>query len=481
VSQKKKKTGTAVPPLDAHGWFEPLFHNDLFAAVLLLASAVVAMVCANLSLELGALGTVAEFYHKMWHLDLGVAIHTWSVTQTLHLWINDGLMAIFFFLVGLEIKRELMVGELATFRKAALPIGAAVGGMVCPALIYTFFNYGTESAGGWGIPMATDIAFAVGVIGLLSGMVPFSLSVFLMALAIVDDLGAVVVIAVFYTNTIAASQLLTGLALITFSAALGYFGVRSSLVYAILFAIVWVEFLLSGVHATVAGVLFAFTIPVDARYETHLFADRIRTLVSRFVLADDAANPLQVNAEQQRLVTAIEQECLHVEAPLQRIERLLHPMCALLIMPLFAFANAGIQLDLSEVGSMFTSNVTLGVMLGLLIGKQVGITGFSWLMVKAGLAELPQGVTWKQIYGVSVLGSIGFTMSLFITELAFSPGAQHANAVHAAPAVEHVLEDADAVETARRHNAESKLGVLSASLIAGVMGIGVLSAVTPRK
>lgn len=453
----RRKRIPKPPPLETHGLLEQILHNGTYAAVLLLLSAMLAIFCANSQWILWEGKTLAEWYAQLWHVELGFAVGEREVTQSLHHWVNDGLMAIFFFLVGLEIKRELLVGELASVRKAALPIGAAAGGMLVPAGIYALLNHGTDGSAGWGIPMATDIAFAMGVLGLLSKRVPLALSVFLMALAIVDDLGAVVVIAIFYTHTIAAEQLLTGLGLTAFSFALGYLGVRSSLVYILLFGGIWVTFLQSGVHATIAGVLFAFSIPVDARYETSLFAGRLRSLLERFEQAEDESNPLQVNAAQQHLVSTIERECLHVEAPLQRIERLLHPVCAFLIMPIFAFANAGISLELGSVSTLLQSNVMWGVALGLLVGKQAGIFCFSWLMVRSGLAELPRGVSWKQLYGVSVLGSIGFTMSLFVTELAFAPGLH--DVVH------HAVSP---------HVAEAKLGVLSASVFAGIMGILIL-------
>lgn len=486
ASARKKKFPTP-PPIDGPDLLDDIVHNGTYAAVILLVSAVLAMICANSSTVLFGGKTVSELYFWLWHLELGAAVHTISVTQALHLWINDGLMVFFFFLVGLEIKRELLVGELATVRKAALPIGAAVGGMICPALLYALFNFGTEGIPGWGIPMATDIAFAVGVLGLLSGRVPFALNVFLMALAIVDDLGAVVVIAVFYTQTIAAGQLFVGLSLITVSFLLSKLGVRSSPLYALLFGLVWVTFLQSGVHATIAGVLFAFTVPIDARYQTSLFTSRVRALLNKFDDADEIADPLQVNATQQHYVARVEAECRHVEPPLQRLERQLLPFSAFLIMPLFAFSNAGVKVNLDDLFTLMTSRVTLGVFFGLFIGKQLGIFGFAWAMVRLGWSELPRGVTWKQLYGAALLGGIGFTMSLFITELAFSPTAVHGNEVHAALKVEpmnahsagaHTSSD-DPVAAARaRHNDEAKFGVLAGSLVAGVVGTLVLYRVT---
>lgn len=488
MAEQKETTPRNVPasppPLGAPSLLEHLVHNQANAALLLLLAAVTAFGCANSTMMVTASHTLAEMYHALWHFDVGVAVHQITITQSLHVWINDGLMVIFFFLAGLEIKRELLVGELASLKKAALPIGAAVGGMAVPALIYVALNAGTPAVSGWGIPMATDIAFAVGVLGLLSGRVPLALSTFLMALAIVDDLGAVLVIAVFYTETISTDLLLTGLVLLGISYTLGLFGVRNSLVYAGLFAFIWLTFLQSGVHATVAGVLFAFTIPANAVYESPLFVKRLNELLQRFDDAEDYALKWQVNEAQQRLIASIQQECKHVEAPLQRILRQLHPFSAFIIMPLFALANAGVQIDFSQLGELFSSRVTLGVMLGLLVGKQLGITGFAWALVRAGWAELPGGVSWKQLYAVSILGSIGFTMSLFITELAFKPHPATADAAHEAPGVVHLEPEADDSHAAtgsgnERVNAEAKLGVLSASLIAGIGGVLLLHRVMP--
>ena len=334
--------------------------------------------------------------------------------------------------------------------------------MVCPALVYALINYGSETSIGWGIPMATDIAFSAGVLGLLSKRVPTGLAVFLIALAIVDDLGSVTVIALFYTEAITMRPLMVGLVMIVLSFIFARMGVRNALVFVLMAAVIWVEFFLSGVHATIAGVLFAFTVPADARYETPLFIKRINTLLQRFHQAEDNVNPLLVNSRQQRVVRAIEAECIHVEAPLQRIEHKLHPLTAFLIMPIFAFANSGVHLDFSQIGEIFNQRVTWGVILGLLVGKQLGIFGASWLTVKAGLAELPQGVRWMQIYGVTWLAGIGFTMSLFIGGLAFPIG--H-DAGHGA--VESAGHMAD-------YLAGSKVGTLVASMIAGVVGTIIL-------
>ncbi len=486
MSEKKASVKMEAPPeLEAQSTLAHILHNDAMGAIILLLAATVAFFVANTD-TITLMGTgLSEWYQWVWHVDFGLSVHHIEIVKPLHLWINDGLMAIFFFIVGLEIKRELLVGELATLRKALLPIVAAIGGMVVPALVYWLVNRGDEGASGWGIPMATDIAFAVGVLGLMSKRVPQSMAVFLIALAIVDDLGAVLVIALFYTEQIAFQPLIIGFVLIMSSAIMARMGVRSVTVYILMFVLIWLTFMNSGVHATIAGVLFAFTIPVDARYVTPLFISRINQLLQRFHDAEDHVNPLLVNNRQQRLVRAIENECIHVEAPLQRIMNKLHPFSAFLIMPIFAFANAGVQIDLSGIGEMLFHKVTLGIILGLFFGKQIGVFLFSFLIVKLGVAELPTGMKWRQVYALSCLAAIGFTMSLFISELAFKSGDAHGAVVHAAtvelnaPMVpaENSAHGADAIvhkidnrNVQNIHLAEAKVGTLVASILAGVWG-----------
>lgn len=457
----KRNNSPIPPPLEQVSMLQKLLHHGAMAAVFLLAAAGAALYLANSSLVVHG-RMLQVWYAELWHINLGVYLHGVVISKSLHHIINDGLMAIFFFLVGLEIKRELLVGELASLRRALLPIIAAIGGMICPALIYSAINWSGDGLPGWGIPMATDIAFAAGVLGLLSRRVPAGLSVFLIALAIVDDLGSVTVIALFYTESIAARPLLIGLGVILLSLALARLGVRNAFVFVVLAGIIWVEFFMSGVHATIAGVLFAFTIPADARYETPLFISRINQLLHRFDVAEDHANPLLVNSQQQRIVRAIEAECVHVEAPLQRIEHKLHPFTAFLIMPIFAFANSGVQLDFSRIAALYFQPVSLGVIFGLIAGKQLGIVGACWLAVKAGIAELPEGVRWLQLWGVTWLAGIGFTMSLFIAGLAFP--LDHGAGPEAA---DHAAHMADML-------AGAKLGILSASLIAGSVGTAIL-------
>lgn len=411
------------------------FHTETIGGILIMISVVIAMVLANTSL--------APAYHHLWEIPLRINIGTLLIDKTIHDWINDGLMAIFFFLVGLEIKREFLVGELATFRKAALPIVAALGGMVVPALLYAIFNAGGAGQSGWGIPMATDIAFALGALALLGSHVPTGLLVFLTALAIADDLGAVLVIALFYAEKIDLFPLVTGSVVLLISYSFNRLGVRRLMVYIILGIILWVAFLKSGVHATVAGVLLAMTLPANALITEDQFVLRIQKLIQKFLSRERADHPLERTEGQQAILQEIELSCRRVQAPLQRIEHGLHPWVTYVIMPIFAFANAGVEIPLQTMGNALSQPVVLGIIVGLFLGKQAGITLFAWLAVRLGWADLPSEVTWKQIYGISVLAGIGFTMSLFIASLAF--------------------EDPTLL-------AQAKIGVLMASLLSGVIG-----------
>jgi NhaA family Na+:H+ antiporter len=377
--------------------FQEFAQREAAGGILLFGATVAALVWAN--------SPVAESYAHLWHTQLAVTIGSVGLAKTLHVWVNDGLMTIFFLVVGLEIKRELVEGELRTPKRAILPIAAALGGVLAPAGLYALFNAGTAGARGWGIPMATDIAFSLGVLTLLGTRAPAALKVFLTAFAIIDDLGAVLVIALFYTsalnwNALAIAALLLGLLI-----ALNKTGFNNGGVYAFVGFWLWLAVLQSGVHATIAGVLLAMTIPCDPDPE-----DNVQ------------------------------------EGLLYRLERAIHPWVTFLILPIFALSNAGVSLG-AEMLSKVTEPVSLGVTLGLVLGKPIGITLFAWLAVVAGLAALPTGVNWKQILGAGMLGGIGFTMSLFINELAFG---------------ESIL------------NAEAKLAVLIASAIAGIAGTAFL-------
>jgi NhaA family Na+:H+ antiporter len=378
--------------------------------IVLLACAVIALLWAN--------SPLGEYYFRLWSTPVEVRFgNLIDIDKPLLLWINDGLMAVFFFLVGMEIKRELLVGELRSPRKAMLPMAAAVGGMVVPALIYASLNWGTPEIRGWGIPMATDIAFALGALALLGTRAPLALKVFLTALAIVDDLGAVLVIALFYTENLKVNALLYSLLFWGAMIAMNRLGVRSGLAYFLVSVGMWYFMLKSGVHATVAGVLGAFAIPVRSRIDPELFIVRVREYLNQFD-QPVTERTIILSPEQQSAVEAIEREALRVQSPLQRLEHRLHYFVAFFVMPIFALANAGVALG-GEGGLNWTSRVIWGVALGLLIGKPLGIALFSWLAVRLGLAQLPQGINFVHIVGVGFLGGIGFTMALFIAGLAF--------------------------------------------------------------
>lgn len=413
--------------------FQTFFRMEAASGILLIISTVIAMVWANSSWAAG--------YTALWQTKFTIGLGEFGLSKPLLLWINDGLMAIFFFVVGLEIKREVQVGELSSVRKAVLPIAAAVGGMVVPALIYVGFNGGLESLRGWGIPMATDIAFALGILALVGSRAPVSLKIFLTALAIVDDIGAVLVIALFYTAEIAYLSLAVAGGFLALLIVANRLTIRYPIVYVILGIGLWVAFLKSGIHATVAGVLLAMTIPSKSFMDTDAFVHQGRKYLEKI---EDCCFPgpySQTTKNQRAAIRALEANCQKVESPLHRLEHSLHPWVAFAIMPIFALANAGVTLQGDY--SLLASPVALGIIAGLVVGKPLGIMLAVWLVVKTRLAVLPTGAGWRQLFGVSVLAGIGFTMSLFIAGLAFG--------------------DTPLLDTA-------KFGILSASLLAGLIG-----------
>ncbi|MFA5083489.1 MAG: Na+/H+ antiporter NhaA [Hydrogenophilaceae bacterium] len=391
--------------------FEEFVHRQTTSGLLLMAMAVLALVLAN--------SGWAEAYRHMVHMPVGLAVGSWAIEKTLHHWVNDGLMALFFFLVGLELKREILVGELAAPRQAALPIVAALGGMAAPALIFLAFNPGGEAARGWGIPMATDIAFAIGALVLLAGRVPKALITFLVALAIVDDLGAVVVIALFYTDQLVLEALLLGAAILAMLVVLNLAGIRQPLPYFLLGGLLWLALLKSGVHATLAGVLTAFTIPARPKYDPGRFSMQVKELMKRFDASHRPGESILTNDDLRATVQTLENGIHKVEAPLQRLEHAMHMPVAFLIIPVFALINAGIPIDFAGLAATLAHPVTLGVGLGLVVGKFVGIAGASWLALRLGIGQLPAGTRFSQIAGVALLGGIGFTMAIFIADLGF--------------------------------------------------------------
>lgn len=416
--------------------FEQFIHRETTSGLLLMGTAILALVLANSAL--------AEIYQHWIHTPIGVSVGGWVLEKTLHHWVNDGLMALFFFVVGLELKREILVGELAVPRQAALPIVAAIGGMIIPALIYFAINPSGDAAKGWGIPMATDIAFAIGALVLLAGRVPKALITFLVALAIVDDLGAVVVIALFYTDQIVWEALLMAAAIFTVLIAFNLSGIRQPLPYFLLGVLLWFALLKSGVHATLAGVLTAFTIPARPKYDPARFSGHVKELMAKFDASHQPDQSIMTNDALRAIVQTLENGVHKVETPLQRLEHGLHMPVAFLVIPIFAFINAGIPMDFADLGTTLSHPVTLGVIAGLVLGKFIGIAGASWLALKLGIGQLPAQTQFSQIAGVALLAGIGFTMSIFIADLGFAGQA------------EHLLM--------------AKTGVLIASLIAGIGG-----------
>jgi NhaA family Na+:H+ antiporter len=402
--------------------------------ILLLAAATIALIWAN--------SPWRSSYDALWHTQLTIGLGAWSLAEDLQHWVNDALMALFFLVVGLEIKRELTTGELRQPRAAALPAIAALGGMVVPALLYLAINPSGEPGRGWGIPMATDIAFALGVLAIVGRGLPTALKSFLLALAIVVDIGAILVIAIFYSGSISPGPLLTAAGLLALILVLQRLHVRWTAVYVLVGVSVWLATLQSGIHATIAGVALglatpavAFQRPKAVSLEAHRIAD------------DTVDNPVppDADAHQWLHLAGLTREAV---SPLARLEHLLHPWTSYVVIPVFALANAGVSISRSSLGNALTSGITLGVVAGLVVGKTVGVTVFTWLATRTGITRLPEGVGWGQLVGVAALAGIGFTVSLFITSLAFQTQA---------------IQDA------------AKVGILIASLLAGLLGALLLA------
>ncbi len=433
---------------------EKFMHLEASSGIMLIIATLIALVMANTGMH--------HLYHDILHYPINLEIGSLMLHGSVHHWVNDALMVVFFFVVGLEIKREMISGELSSPKKAALPMFAALGGMVVPALFYVFFNIsGAEGTAlnGWGIPMATDIAFAVGVIALLGKRVPFSLKIFLLALAIVDDLGAVFVIAAFYTEQISAPALgvagLGCLAIMLFR----YIGVRSVLAYILLGIVVWLGFFTSGVHATIAGVVIGFLTPSKPLFSGDDLGKKVNDLSQKTLnklnyFKDDTATTTALEEKDRKNFFELRDMAFEALSPIDRIIDMMHPWVSFFIMPVFAFCNAGVVISPEAAGSFFSSPISLGVVLGLVVGKPVGILIFSALSVVLKVAALPKGVTWTHVLGLGFLGGIGFTMSLFVTGLAIS---------------DPLSSDL------------AKMGILTASLLASVFGAGVLIFVSKKE
>ncbi len=422
------------------------FHSPAAGGIVLILCTVVALVLSNLD-------ATSQWFASIWHTNFTLGFDGFSLTKPFELWINDALMAVFFFYVGLEIKREVVAGELRSLSQASLPIAAAIGGMLVPALFYFGFNGATDpSASGWGIPMATDIAFALGILSLMGNRVPASLKIFLAALAIVDDLGAIIVIAIFYSSEIDSTMLIAAGAVFTFLALLGRFKVYKMRWYIIPAIALWILFLKSGVHATIAGVLIAMTMPATSKFSKENFAGGASRLLDRFMEQD--VNRVQVlnNEKQRQTLQNMRVLARNTMSPVQRLEHALHSPVAFFIMPLFALCNAGVVVGGDSL-SLLTSPQSMGIIFGLVLGKPLGIMLMSLLVVKLKIAARPSDATWRMIFGVACLGGIGFTMSIFINNLAFTDDAL--------------------IST-------GKIAILAASVIAALVGVAVLRTCKPR-
>lgn len=422
------------------------FKIEASGGIILLFSTVIALVWAN--------SPWGHTYHEFWEGNkLTLGIGDFVLSKTFHHWINDGLMAIFFFVVGLEIKREMLTGELSSIKKASLPIAAAIGGMVVPALFYVILNKNPETSGGWGIPMATDIAFSLGVLTLLGKRVPLALKVFLVAFAIVDDLGAVLIIAFFYTADLEVNYLLYGLGLFLLLVIFNRIRIRAVYPYMAIGWVIWYFFLKSGIHPTIAGVLIAFTIPIYRKIQVSTFKNRIDCNLQQFHGDDKEDKTTTLNHHQLAAIDNMESEMHKVQSPLQYLEHTLHGFVTFLVMPVFALANAGVAFH-GSFADVFSA-LSLQIEVSLVLGKVLGILIFAYLSVKLGIAVLPTNTKWINIVGLGLLGGMGFTMSLFIANLAFvSP----------------------------EHLDPAKIGILIGSLISGVAGYFILrSTLKPEK
>lgn len=417
--------------------FQRFFRIEASGSILLFIATLAALLWAN--------SQWGHYYTELWNNNLSIRINTFFLSKSFLHWINDGLITIFFFVIGLEIKREILIGELSSFKQGALPFIAAIGGMVFPAFIYYSLSKDTVSVSGWGIPMATDIAFSLGVLNLLGKRVPKSLKVFLVAFAIIGDLGTVLIITLFYSADINLNFLIIGLGLYLVLVLLQQLRIRNYHIYMAIGFIIWYMLSMSGIHPTIAGVLIAFTIPMRRKIRVPVFKKRIIDNLDVFRSKSESYKSL-LNKKQLAAIDNIEDEIEKVQSPLQFLEHKLHGFVTYIVMPVFALANAGIIFQTFSVGEIFNS-LSLNVELSLIIGKLTGLVVFSWLGVKIGIASLPDKTKWIHLIGLGFLGGMGFTMALFISNLAF--------------------DDPGLINYA-------KIGILFGSLISGLLGFMVL-------
>lgn len=416
------------------------------SSIVLFTATIAALLLAN--------SPLSHDFLAFWKNYITFSVPSFELSKPIYKWINDGLMAIFFFLIGLEIKREVLTGELSHVKKASLPLFAAIGGMIIPATLFTVLNLGNAGGEGWGIPMAADIAFSLGILTLLGNRVPNGIKVFLMAFAIIDDLGAVLVIAFFYSSNLIWTNIFIGLAIVAALVVLSRFQYYSKYLFFISGIIVWVLFLKSGIHATIAGVLMAMTIPLRRKTDTRSFYERGKELLENFLdecKSQDKGEKSVLTHNQMHAIEELEELTENTTSPLQHSEHMLHGWVSYMIMPLFAFANAGVAFNLSgDTNLALSTNIAIS----MVVGNFIGIFSFSWLSIKLNIAELPENVNFKQLAGVSFLGGLGFTMSLFINSLAYTDGA--------------LIDSA-------------KMGILFGSLIAGTLGYITIRFTTKNK
>ena len=415
-------------------------HNQTVSSIVLVVATVAGLVMANSNL--------AEHYEAFGHIPIQIGVANWQLEMSIHHWVNDGLMVVFFFVLGLEIKRELLAGELDNRRTAIVVIAAALGGMCLPAAIYFALNAGTPAQGGWAIPMATDAAFALGALALLAGRIPTGLSAFLIGLAIIDDIGAVTVVAIFYTNAISFGALIWAAGLLFILFAFNVVGVRRLWPYLGVGIGLWFAVLSSGVHATIAGVLLALAIPARARVTAEQFLNNTRGLLVEYEQDLQNSDLSLGDSARHDVAQRLREHTREVTAPLERWEHRFQLPVAYVVIPLFAFLNAGIKLDDVPVSTWFSDPLSLGVIAGLVVGKVTGVFAFAWVACLLRIGELPSGVSFSHLAGAGLLAGMGFTMSLFIATLAFDAGSTALN--------------------------QAKAGIFVASLISGALGIAWL-------
>lgn len=427
-----KPDNKVQPPVSAFVPFQEFFARESSGGIVLLIFTFIAIIWSN--------SPLSQSYYLFWKTPFTIGIGSFNLSKPIIYWINDGLMALFFFLVGLEIKREVMTGELSQHRKVVLPVSAALGGMLFPAFIYILLNYNNTGLNGWAIPVATDIAFSLGILSLLGNRTSKALKIFVTAFAIVDDIGAIIIIALFYTSEISVMFLIAAGIVFTVLLFLNFKKVQLSGIYIILGVLMWFLLLKSGIHATIAGILCALAIPSENITDKIQFSKKISHLTKKFEKI--SASTGKITDEQRSILAQIIYSSRSTESMLQRMEHALLPWVTFLIIPIFALANAGVTFNIALLKN-FNNPVTLGIILGLFFGNQIGITLFSWLAIRTHMALLPNGLQFYQLYAASCLAGIGFTMSLFINGLSFS--------------------DPNLIT-------QAKLGILTGSLLSGIFG-----------